>query len=120
PDADPVSLDLLEQAIARYERSLQVGGDAIEWLGDHLEEYPAAAATFAATLTWLEDQQVLLKADIIYDRLILDRVSDRPQAISEATQLYTEANERFVDFILRYYTPRQMLPPGTTAADLLD
>lgn len=118
-DADPLSPALLAQAVQRYERSLQVGADAIAWLQDHLDQYPAAASTFAATVTRLQDQQVLLRADVIYARLIQGAVPDRPQAIDQATALYTEAQERFIDFILRYYTPRQMLPPGVTASDLL-
>jgi hypothetical protein len=114
PDARPASPELLRQAMQRYERSISTGAAALEWVERHIETYPQEFSTFGNTLGRLRDLQSLVRADLLYDRLIAGDVPDRAAARREAQRLYLEAHRGMLDFIMRHHTPDEVLPPGVS------
>lgn len=112
PDTAPASPELLRQAVMRYERSLAVGGEALASLEEHVEQYPQDYSTFGSNIGRLSQLQPLIRADLLYARLLSGDVPDRKAAALEAERLYLEANSRMLDFLMRHHTPLQMLPPG--------
>ncbi len=120
--ADPPSPPLLRDAIELYERSRDVGSRAIEWLDRHMERYPRSANVFSVAVDRLEMLRVLLEADILYARLLLDDVpaNDRAQTIADAAALYRRADDLGLTLIARYYG-QDVLPPNLdlTQAGLL-
>ena len=61
---------------------------------------------------------MLLAADEAYARLLLDDAGDREATMDQALALYREARERMLNFVLRFYTPQELLRPTVSPADL--
>ena len=117
-DADLASPELLRDAVAQYQRSLAVGRDAVEYLSEHLDQYPGAASTFASAVSRLEALRPLIEADVAYARLLLDE-GDTGDLRDQARRDYAQAYTLLVDYLLRYHAPSDLLPPGVTQRNIL-
>jgi hypothetical protein len=117
-DAEPTSTELLHQAIHRYERSAKVSAAARQWLQEHLEQYPESSSVFGSNIDRLRGLEPLLRADVLYLRLLLGETDSPAAARREAERLYMEAGSAMIDFLLQHHTPAERLAPWARIEDL--
>lgn len=112
--SEPVSPQLLRQALERYERAVQISTVARAWLEGHIERYPGARSVFESNITRLAALEPLIRADLVYARMLLDEAEDHEAARRQAEQLYLEAHRMALDFIMRHHTPAELMQPRTS------
>ena len=115
----PASPELLRQAIHRYERSARMGVAARRWLEEHIARYPESASVFGSNIDRLKGLEPLLRADVLYARLMLGEVADREAARRQAEGLYMQTHAAMVDYLLGHHTPREILAPRARVDDVL-
>lgn len=118
-DSEPVSPELLRQAIHRYQRSVRMCGEAQAWLQRLVQEYPEARSTFDSNIGRLQGLQTLLEADLLYAQLLAHETSDPAQARWQAEALYLKAHREMLDFVMRHHASAELLPAGMRNDDVM-